>query len=240
MTKYTFIFGILPLYNCAMKILAAAICLISAAVFMCFPTAEARAASRGWGRAEADDAYFCARKDRSSALFTIPETYCAEILGEEDGWYYVRYAEDDGVYKSLYGYVRAEKLTVLSDVPETPFLHYTVPVEFTPPAPPNGLSPLEKMTVSAAYYGGYVAGDAAYSYVYYANAFGYVQGSYDDFPRIHAPSLPASGGEVSETPASDKVNVKLIVGIAVGVAALGAIAALYFTGRKNYVRRRKQ
>ena len=47
-----------------------------------------------YARADARDIYFCERKDLNYALFTIPYTYCVEILSTDGEWYYVKYAED--------------------------------------------------------------------------------------------------------------------------------------------------
>ena len=214
-----------------MKAIIAAICLI----LSLFPApATVRAEARTlYGRADVEDAYFCEKPDRETALFAIPETYCARIISEEDGWYHVQYAETDGLYIALYGYVRAEKLTVLDERPQTPYLIYPVDVKYSAGDTPDGFPPLADITVTAAFYGSCKVVDMQYSYLLCGDGFGYVARAYDDYPRI-IPAQPTVGTP-SSSPAT--VNVKLIVAVALTAIAAGVLLFLYFSGKRGYPRR---
>ena len=79
-------------------------CLFSALIFTGIsPSSSITASAVGarYARADAKDIYFCERKDLSYALFTIPYTYCVEILSADGDWYYVKYGEDASLYKAL-------------------------------------------------------------------------------------------------------------------------------------------
>lgn len=211
-----------------MKLLVAAIAALCslAAVFPAPAAARAAGAAPRFGVA-GDDAYFCESADEDSSLFEIPPTYCAQILSEEDGWYFVEYAEDDGLYIPQRGYVRTDKLTIAEKLPEAIYLYCPVTVTYT--ADSGGRKPLPTITVTAAYYGVYDDGGSLYSYVYDGSGFGYVKGDVG----VYSPNVPAATVSASASP-SAKPNVKLIVALSMCAAAAVALAALYFFGKRGY------
>ncbi|MDE7440362.1 MAG: hypothetical protein K2N23_07645, partial [Clostridia bacterium] len=130
-------------------------------------TTFAKGATTRYARADAKDIYFCKSNDLSTALFTIPYTYCVEIISTEGEWYRVKYADDVSIYKALYGYCKSENLTPVDDPPENIYLNMPVTVTFRADAPEGSLPVLNELNVTAAFYGTYYSGATAYSYVLY-------------------------------------------------------------------------
>lgn len=212
------------------------LCLILAIITLSFPyrafdsgnAAAARTAR--YARADERDVYFCERKDLKYALFTIPYTYCVEILSTDGDWYYVKYAEDGGLYRSLYGYCLSEGLTPVDEPPENIYLYKTVPVTFKADEVVGSLPVLSEITVIAAFYGTYYSGASAYSYVLYDGGFGYIYGANDDYPLNEIPSEPVDSPE-PEIP-EESGNNKLVTALVLVALAAAALIIVYFTSRK--------
>ncbi len=220
-----------------MKPLKAIICCLMTALILTsafhFTKGEtfARGATARYARADSRDIYFCESKDLSTARFTIPYTYCVEIVSVDGEWYFVKYAEDTSLYKALYGYCLSKNLTPLTEPPENIYLNMPVTVTFRPDAPENSLPVLGEMNVTAAFYGTYYSGATAYSYVHYEGQFGYIYGAHDDYPLN---PLPGPESPPAENPPSDGSGVKIITILAVTGVAVVALIILYVTGRKKY------
>ena len=209
------------------------ICTLLAIITLSFPfrdTGKVAAAQTRYARADERDIYFCERKDLQYALFTIPYTYCVEILSTDGEWYYVKYAADNGLYRALYGYCLAENLTPVDEPPENIYLYKTVYVTFKADSPGGSLPVLSEITVTAAFYGTYYSGASAYSYVLYDGGFGYIYGANDDYPLNEIPSEPVDGPEPE--PVEERDN-KLITAIVLVALAAAALIILYLTGRKS-------
>lgn len=210
------------------KIAAIALCAL-----LCFPraaVANAAADGREYARADKRNIYFCTEMDDASALFAIPYTYCVEIIADHGEWYLVRYAQDDGLYRALTGYCRKEGLTEIETLPENLYLNYPVTATLRSNVPQSSLPGLE-ITVTAAYYGVFYLGAAAYSYVLYDGSFNYIEGANENYPLNEIPSEPA----FSETdpPAGEADNSKLITAIIVCVAAASVIVFLILSGKRK-------
>lgn len=191
----------------------------------------ASAATARYARADAKDVYFCERKDLNYALFTIPYTYCVEILSVDGDWYYVKYADDAALYKALYGYCLSANLTPVEEPPENIYLNMPVTVTFRTDTPVGSLPVLNELNVTAAFYGTYYSGATAYSYVLYDGKFGYIYGANDNYPlnEIPEPEPPPE-----QTTGGKSSNTKLITVLALTGLAAVALIILYFTGRKRY------
>ena len=209
-------------------------CLLSALIFTAAVPAKsfyARALTARYARADARDIYFCERKDLNYALFTIPYTYCVEILSTDGDWYYVKYAEDGYLYKALYGYCLSSNLTPVEQPPENVYLNMPVTVTYRTDMPVGSLPVLGEMNVTAAFYGTYYSGATAYSYVLYDGKFGYIYGANDNYPLNEIPvETPPE-----EPPVTDGgSNTKLITVLALTGLAAVTLIVLYLTGRKKY------
>ncbi|MDE6597418.1 MAG: hypothetical protein K2K60_02130 [Clostridia bacterium] len=216
---------------------------LAAALIFCLPdnktyaSAETPSAAT-YAQATARNVYFYKDKDTSTALFAIPYTYCVRILSEEDEWYYVRYADDSGFYRALYGYCLKENLIPVDVPPENVYLNKAVTVTYKTEAPPIGSLPvLNELTVTAAFYGTYYVGGVALSYVLCENptgedSFGYINGANDDYPLNELPSPPEPAA-----PKKKGANAKLIIALSLTALAAAALVILYFTGRhKRFAR----
>ncbi len=211
---------------------AAAFIAFAAAVAPIAALAEDSAAT--YARANSREAYFYTDMDVSSAIFAVPYTYCVEVLEEYGGWYYVKYAEDYGLYRALYGYVKADDFSALSQAPETAYLYQTISVTFSQEAPANGLPALGDITVTAAFYGNYYSGAAGYSYVLYQSSFGYITGATEDYPLIESASSQGEEQPAATSAGAGSVTAWVILGVLAALAL--AIAAL--TGRMRGRKRR--
>ena len=169
-----------------------------------------------YARANSRESYFCASADLSTGLFAVPYTYCVEILGETGEWYSVKYADDYGIYRAVYGYVLKSDFTVLEQTPEVVFLYKQVDVTFSQQSAGGSLPTIDDITITAAFYGNYYSGAAGYSYVLCQNSFGYISGAIEDYTLIV--TAEESDGE-DQTEEDGGGNV-------VAYAALGVIAAL--------------
>ncbi len=207
--------------------------LIISATFRALPCGNfsAYAANSGYARADAKDIYFCEKKDLNSALFIIPYTYCVEILSTDGEWYYVKYAEDNALYRALYGYCRTENLTPVSEPPENIYLNRPVTVTFKTESLPGSLPVLNELNVTVAFYGSYYSGASAYSYVLYDGAFGYIRGANDDYPLNE---LPDETPPPPEEPQPKSANTTVIVALVLAGLAGAALLILYLTGKKRY------
>ena len=210
-------------------------CLLAALLFTAVFTSSnggtAHAATARYARADARDIYFCERKDLNYALFTIPYTYCVEILSPDGEWYYVKYAEDAALYKALYGYCLSKDLTPVEEPPDNIYLNMPVIVTFRTDTPVGSLPVLGEMNVTAAFYGTYYAGATAYSYVLYDGQFGYIYGANDNYPLNEIPEPEPPPEEVKDGGGS---NTKLITVLALTGLAAVTLIVLYFTSRRRY------
>lgn len=186
--------------------------------------------SSSYARANVRDAYFFTEKDLSTSIFTVPYTYCVEVLRDDGDWYYVSYASNTGIYRELKGYCRKQDFTMLENKPEVTYLYKTVTVTYKSDDGASTLPVLNEISVEAAFYGNFYSGATAYSYVYAQGSFGYIKGSTDDYPL----NLP---DEQPETPAGDaprqNVNFGLITALVICALAALALIMLYYTSKKK-------
>lgn len=216
-----------------MKVLGAIVALlISITPFM--PAAAAKAETydgREYARADRRNIYLCSEMKPESALFALPYTYCVEVLGEYDGWLLVKYGRDEDIYKSVTGYCKSDGLTPVDTPPENLYLNMPVEVTLRSDVPDDGSIPGLKITVTAAYYGVYYKGAAAYSCVLYDGKFCYVGENFEDYPLNEIPSEPTFA-PTDQTPQNEG-GAKLYAAIGISAMALAAVAFLFFTGKRK-------
>lgn len=200
--------------------------------FFIFPQHSATADS-GYKYAYVDidsTVYFCTDKNSDTALFEIPQTYCLEIMGQEDGWLKVKYAEDDGVFQALYGYSKPEGLILSNEQPRQKYLREIITVTYRVDDIGNMLEGLPPVEFEAAYYGALTAGSRRCSYVYCNGYFGYIAGSIENYPLNPLPSTSTfSPAEANSQGAS---GATLIIAVAITAVAVVAISVLYFSSKK--------
>ena len=183
-----------------------------------------------YARANVREAYFFLEKDLTTSIFTVPYTYCVEILRDDGDWYYVSYASNTGVYKELKGYCRKQDFIPVEGKPDITYLYKTVTVIYKSGDETSSLPVLGEISVEAAFYGNFYSGATAYSYVYAQGSFGYIKGATDDYPL----NLPA---EKPDEPATDtpgqSVNFGLITALVICALAALALIMLYYTSKKK-------
>lgn len=220
-----------------MKVLKAAICLLlTTFIILSFGTRTAHAdelpaepAPQKYAYADlGSEVYFYSAKNEESSLFIIPQTYCVEILGSDSGWYYVKYAEDDGLYRALYGYCRMQDVIPIDAPLENLYLRMTVTVIYTTDSPNNMIPPLNNIEIPSAYYGAFTVGTTSCSYVLCGENFGYVPGTVINYPLNQ---LPSKDTLAPSDPAP--VNTTFITAVVITGVAVAAIAVLYFTGKST-------
>lgn len=185
----------------------------------------------GFAQASTKEVYFCEKKDLNFVLFTVPYTYCVEILARDGDWYRVKYADDNPPYRAVYGYCKTDNLLPLTLPPENVYLNMPVTVTFKPDTPSTSLPVLDELNVTAAFYGNRRLGEENYSYVSYDGSFGYIYGANDDYP-LNELTEPAD----EKSPEKGEVNTTLAVALVLAGLAAAALLILYFTkGRKNAI-----
>lgn len=219
-----------PIAASLISLILAAAAVISAAAPRAHALADGTADVGRYACATARDVYFCESKDLSAAKFVLPYRYCVLVLGEEDGWYNVRYAEETQYYRPLYGWCQKNGVTVLGDKPDKIFLDMPVTITIKVELPSETLPALAE-TVTVAYYGEYYSGAVPLSCVMYKNEFFYVPQTFEYPPNdvVTEPPEPDAGGRGAD--------VKLITAVALSALAISALVILYFAGRKPRFRR---
>lgn len=205
------------------------VCLILAALSTTFQPVYA--ATPTYARAAVRTAYFFTDKSNSSSIFAVPYTYCVEVLREEGDWYYVRYAADTGVYKSLYGYCRKADFTLEDGTPAVTYLYKTVTVNYTVSSGGSSLPVLGEIALEAAYYGTYYAGATVYSYVYCQGSFGYIEGANDDYPLNIPEETPPQGSTDNPADGTEKkpVSAALIAFLVIAALLVITVLVIFFT-----------
>lgn len=222
------------------------ICALAAAIILaaCFnqPVLQTNAESYlFFARAETRYAYFYSSKTQSSALFTIPYTYCVQVISEDGDWYYVKYADDYGCYRSLYGYCLKDTLTAVNGVPSPVYLYKEVQVTYNADSSESSLPVLSELTVTAAFYGTFYSGPTAYSYVLCNGSFGYIEGANDDYELVDYAADDTADGTESDGDAdsdedgesSEGSGGNVIIAVVLIALAAATVIVLLLTGNRK-------
>lgn len=232
MTKYPLLFAYIRVIISAMKHAFAALFLAALLFNISAPLAAARAdtSCKYAYVGDGERALFYKHTDDALPLFEVPQTYCLEILGEENGWLCVRYAADEGIYRAIDGYCRPDGLILSDKAPKRAYLNVTLTVTYRPDPAGGVIGGLPEIKYEAAYYGALTRDGKTYSYVYCNGSFGHVTELLEeDYPRNELPSQntfsPSGSGGANS-------SATLITALAVTAVAVVAISVLYFTGKK--------
>lgn len=211
------------------KLLLIIICIASFAVSTISPVyAAEQTAGDEYARASSRAAYFFEQKDLSTSLFAVPYTYCVKILRDDGDWYYVQYAEDEGIYRALYGYVKKEDFSLLKEVPEVTYLFKSITITYSADDGDASLPVLDEIEVEAAFYGTYYSGATAYSYVLCRDSFGYIRGANDDYPLIDTPD----GGNAAPTE-NGADGGQIITAVIIVALSAGAMILIFVSSKKH-------
>lgn len=189
----------------------------------------AGAETERYARAMNTTAYFFSQKDLSTSLFAVPYTYCVRILRDDGQWYYVQYAEDEGIYRALYGYVLKSDFAETNGPPEVTYLFKSITITYTAGEGDSSLPTLGGIEMQAAFYGTYYSGATAYSYVLCGDSFGYVPGANDDYPLNQTDDAteepaPSTGGSAGSP---------IVTAVIIAALAAGAVVVLYLSSKKR-------
>lgn len=180
-----------------------------------------------YAQAVTTSAYFFSQKDLSTSLFAVPYTYCVQVIRDDGQWYYVQYAEDEGIYRAVYGYVLKSDFSLLSQPPPATYLFKSITVTYTAGGGDPSLPALDEIEMQAAFYGTYYSGATAYSYVLCGETFGYIEGANDDYPLNE---LPDENPPEQETGESGNPAVAAVVIVAL---AAGALILIFLSTKKR-------
>lgn len=180
-----------------------------------------------YAQAVTTSAYFFSQKDLSTSLFAVPYTYCVQVIRDDGQWYYVQYAEDEGIYRAVYGYVLKSDFSLLSQPPPATYLFKSITVTYTAGGGDPSLPALGEIEMQAAFYGTYYSGATAYSYVLCGETFGYIEGANDDYPLNE---LPAEQPPEEENQSEGNPAVAAVVIVAL---AAGALILIFLSTKKH-------
>jgi hypothetical protein len=216
------------------RIIATLLCLaVLALVTIAAPKQFAYATSQttySYARADKKDSYFYTDKNTATSLFAVPYTYCVTVIRDDGDWYYVKYAEDTGIYRALYGYCQKADFTHLDSKPEVIYLYKLVTVTYTVGESTTFLPVLNQWTADAAFYGTYYSGGAAYSYVFCNSSFGYISGANDDYPLNAIEEEQPASTDAEQESATDN---NLITALVLAFLAVAVLLILLFTASKH-------
>lgn len=217
--------------SAAALLFAAALLLLSA--FLLRPAAahaEEGEALPSYARVTRSDTWLYEAADEDTGLFVLPETYFVRITGQANGFYAVTYLSDTPGRTPVSGWCRADAVTAVDYIPETPFLYYEVDVTYSAgEGLPDGF--LTDYTVTAAYYGTFAYGSSPYYYVELEGMFGYVPAAacsaLDYPPNTEHTETETTGPAGGEEPSSGCATANIVLVCALSVAALGAVYFLF-------------
>lgn len=195
----------------------------------CAPTVRPAAADGdNFAQAINRTAYFFAEKDESTSLFAVPYTYCVRIVRDEGAWYYASYAEDEGIYRRLYGYVLKSDFEIVAAPPENVYLSKLINITYSADGADPSLPSLGEIEMEAAFYGTYYSGATAYSYVLCGDSFGYIAGANDDYALNE---LLKDGQDAP--PAEENDGGAVAAAVIIIALAGGALIVLFLSSRKR-------
>jgi len=177
----------------------------------------------------------------SSPLFVLPQSYYVLVLAKGEECSYVKYLEDYGGYKSVYGYVKTSELLFVGYTPLRPYLYKSFDVRYSLDNSSPDYS-LSGITYTCRYYGYLLSGESLSAYVLINDSFGYIplssaisyEKNTDYLPYISLPAEKDTASSVSEVhdteeaqqPSSEGDNkVLLIVIILSSLLLIAGVAA---------------
>lgn len=173
------------------------------------------------------NAYFYERESDDSGLFLLPQTYFVKILTTGIRFSYVQYLTDLPPYRAVYGYCKTAELTFVDFRPETPYLYWTIDVDYTMDVSSAVKvdSTLNTVRLTYVYYGEYTVGSSTFCYVQREGEFGYLPKTMDiTYPlnREYSTSPPSHQTPPESSPGETPTLVFF------SVITLIALGLLYF------------
>ena len=137
-------------------------------------------------------------------------------------------AEDEGIYRRLYGYVLKSDFEIVAAPPENAYLSKLINITYSADGADPSLPSLGEIEMEAAFYGTYYSGATAYSYVLCGDSFGYIAGANDDYALNE---LLKDGQDAPPVEKNDGGAVAAAV-IIIALAG-GALIVLFLSSRKR-------
>lgn len=182
----------------------------------------------------------------SSLLFILPQSYYVRVLAKGEEYSYVKYLDDYGGYKSVYGYCKTDELLFVDYVPLRPYLYHSFEAVYSLVGSDETSSDtgLSTITYTCRYYG-YVNKDSSMlAYVYVNGSFGYIplslpvtyERNTDYLSSIAPPEEEVPSGESqadkSELPSAEQTSpgnsgtVIMIICLCLGIILVGGVIAV--------------
>lgn len=204
-------------------------------VILLFTAALAKpvyAAAPTYARAKNKTAYIYENKEQNP-LFAVPYTYCVQVLRDEGEWYFVRYADDAGVYKAVEGYCKKENLEPEYEAPTVTYLYRPVTLNLPAGEHLPFLPADTEISLDAAYYGAVEWADEKYAYVLCHGSFIYVKDDFGDY-ELNAPTRTPDD-ETESGGGGSRLNFATIAFIVIASLSAIVILIIYFTTKKPRV-----
>lgn len=205
---------------CVILIMTAALC------------PPAYAASPRYARAKNEEAYLYKKKDENP-LFAIPYTYCVQILRDEGDWYFVRYADDAGVYEAIDGYCERDNFDLEYGTPEVTYLYRPVTLNLPAGEDLPFVPAATQLSLDAAYYGNVNWGNKLYAYVLCHGSFFYVKDDFGEYEKNLPAHTPDDNGGTES--GGSGLNFATIAFIVITSLSVVVILVIYFTTKKPRV-----
>lgn len=193
------------------------------------PCTPAYASAPPYARAKNKVAYLYEKKDESP-LFAIPYTYCVQVLRQEGEWYFVRYADDAGVYEAVEGYCETKNFDPEYSTPKITYLYR--PVSLNLPAGENlpFVPAATQLKLDAAYYGAVDWAGKLYAYVLCHGSFFYVKDEFGEYELNLPTPTPEKASDSGGSGAG--LNFATIAFIVIASLSVVVILIIYFTTKK--------
>ncbi len=188
------------------------------------------AASPTYARAIDKVAYLYEEKNENP-LFAVPYTYYVQILRDEGEWYFVRYADDAGVYRAVDGYCEKKHFELEYGTPENIYLNRPVTLSLPAGETPPFVPAATQLSLDAAYYGAVDWANTPYAYVLCHGSFFYVKDEFGEYaynPPTHTPDDNGGNTESGGT----GLNFASIAFIVIASLSVVVILIIYFTTKK--------
>lgn len=229
-----------------MKILFALTCAFFCVCF-CLPVSASADYDCEWVRVTDDEVRLYANCENSKAVFLLQKSYYLQVLGEENGMYFVSVMQNEKDFPQICGYVWKAEVEKCTETPVPPY-YPTERIAVSSDSAQLKLSPVPSAetiltitnTQTVSFYGEISSYNQKWYYVYYGGKFGYVAASNVSKPVVALHPTPLASEPVVAPPQTDDSSTtveqksngvtEILLIVFVIVLAVGICLALFLPG----------